>query len=190
MYNNKTKTPNNMGKIFEKNFKTAVQQAKNEQIFIYRIKDTDTSYNHTEKSKYTHENLCDYFMFYDGVLYALELKSTRYKSIGFELDPEKPQKMIKAHQVEGLTKLIPYENIMGGFIFNFRDEERNHEQTYFMRIEDFNVFASNTDKKSINAGDIVINGGIPIECTKKRKWFTYNIDKMVDDIKEEFLGKE
>ena len=36
-----------------------------------------------------------------------------------------------------------------------------------MRIEDFNEFVANTDKKSINAGDIVVYGGIPIETTKK-----------------------
>lgn len=180
----------NMGKKFEQNFKTAVEQAKDGKIFIYRIKDTDTSYHHTETSKYTHENLCDYFMFYEGVLYALELKSTCYKSIGFELDKKKPQKMIKAHQIEGLAKLIPYENIIAGFIFNFRDEEREDEQTYFMRIEDFNEFVVNTDKKSINAGDIVTYGGIPVENEKKRKWFTYNVSKMIDDIKEEFIDKE
>lgn len=180
---------NNMGKIFEANFKTAVQKAKEGKIFIYRIKDTDSAYNHTATSLYTHDNLCDYFMFCQGVLYALELKSTCYKSIGFELDPQKPQKMIKAHQVNGLTKLIPYENIIGGFVFNFRDEDRDNEQTYFMRIEDFNEFACNTDKKSINAGDIVTYGGIPIESTKKRKWFTYNIDKMIDDIEKDFLRK-
>ena len=178
-----------MGKKFEENFKTAVLQAKEGQVFIYRIKDTDTSYNHTETSKYTHNNLCDYFMHYNGVLYALELKSTCYKSIGFELDPEKPQKMIKAHQIEDLTKLIPYDGIVAGFVFNFRDEDRGNEQTYFMRIEDFNEFVHNTDKKSINAGDIVVYGGIPIENTKKRKWFTYNVNKMIDDIEEEFLKK-
>ena len=180
---------NNMGKIFESNFKTAVQKAKEGEIFIYRIKDTDTSYNHTETSKYTHNNLCDYFMYYNGILYALELKSTCYKSIGFELDPKKPQKMIKSHQIEGLTKLIPYEGIVAGFVFNFRDEDRGDEQTYFMRIEDFNEFVYNTDKKSINAGDIVIYGGILVENTKQRKWFTYNVDKMIEDIKEEFLEK-
>lgn len=181
---------NNMGKIFEANFKTAVQKAKDENVFIYRIKDTDSAYNRTTTSQYTHENLCDFFMFYHGVLYALELKSTCYKSIGFELEPKKPQKMIKSHQINGLTKLIPYENIVGGFIFNFRDEDRGNEQTYFMRIEDFNEFAYNTDKKSINTGDIVTYGGIPIESIKKRKWFTYNIDKMIDDIEKYYLGKE
>ena len=60
----------NMGKKFEENFKTAVLQAKDEQVFIYRIKDTDTSYNHTETSKYTHNNLCDYFMYYNADLIA------------------------------------------------------------------------------------------------------------------------
>ena len=181
---------NNMGKIFESNFKLAAQKAKEGQVFIYRIKDTDSSYNHTDTSKFTTKNLCDYFMHYDGILYALELKSTCYKSIGFEIDPEKPQKMIKAHQIQELTKLIPYKDIIGGFVFNFREEERELEQTYFMRIEDFNEFVANTDKKRINAGDVVVYGGIPIETTKKRKWFTYNVDKMIDDIKEEFLREE
>ena len=181
---------NNMGKIFEANFKTAATKAKDGQVFIYRIKDTDSSYNHTETSLYTHKNLCDFFMFYEGILYALELKSTCYKSIGFEADPTKPQKMIKSHQIKGLSGLIPYKNIVAGFLFNFRDEDRELESTYFMRIEDFNEFVANTDKKSISAGDIVIYGGIPVETIKKRKWFTYNIDKMIDDIEKEFVKRE
>ena len=59
-----------------------------------------------------------------------------------------------------------------------------------MYINDFNNFISNTDKSSINATDIVLNGGIPIEAVCKRKWFGYNIDKMIDDIDKYIISEE
>ena len=178
----------NVGKIFEKNFKEAVKAAKEGQIFIYRIKDTDSSYNHTATSKYTNENLCDYFMFYEGVLYALELKTTCYSSISFETGENKTRKMIGWHQIKGLTNLTSYKGIISGFVFNFRNE--GEEDTFFMRIEDFNKFTKESDKKSINKSDIVVYGGIPIESRKKRVNFTYNIDRMIEDIKKDFLNKK
>lgn len=180
----------NVGKIFEKNFKEAVKTAKNGEVFIYRIKDTDSSYNHTATSKYTNENLCDYFMFYEGIFYALELKTTCYPSISFETENNNSRKMIGLHQIKGLTKLVPYQGIIAGFVFNFRNEEKEEEETFFMRIEDFNRFTKESEKKSINKGDIVIYGGIPIESRKKRKNFTYNIDQMIEDIRKDFLEED
>ena len=180
----------NVGKIFEKNFKEAVKIAKEGQIFIYRIKDTDSSYHHTDTSKYTSKNICDFFMYYEGILYALELKSTAYNSFTFELDKNKPRKMIDAYQIDKLSEISCFCGVMPGFIFNFRNEEKGEEDTYFMRIEDFNTFVQNNTKKSINKSDIVVYGGIPVVSIKKRKYFTYDIDKMLDDIRTEFLEKE
>ena len=180
----------NVGKIFERNFKEAVKIAKEGQIFIYRIKDTDSSYNHTATSKYTNENLCDYFMFYEGDLYALELKTTCYSSISFETEDNNSRRMIGLHQIKGLTKLVSYQGIIAGFVFNFRNEEKEEEETFFMRIEDFNKFTKESGKKSINKSDIVVYGGIPIESRKKRVNFTYNIERMIKDIKKNFLCKE
>ena len=179
----------NVGKIFENNFREAVKSAKNGEIFIYRIKDTDSSYKHTDTSRYTTKNICDFFMYYKGILYALELKSTSYKSFSFELDKNKPRKMIDVYQIEKLRELTKFKGIVPGFVFNFRNEEESNEDTYFMRIEDFSEFVNNNEKKSINKSDIVVYGGIPIESKKKRKNFTYNIDKMINDIENEFINK-
>lgn len=180
----------NVGKIFENNFREAVKRAKNGEVFIYRIKDTDSSYHHTETSRYTSKNICDFFMYYEGILYALELKSTAYNSFTFELDKNKPRKMIDVHQIDKLSEISHFRGIMSGFLFNFRNEEKEEEDTYFMRIEDFNAFIQNNTKKSINKSDIVVYGGIPVTSIKKRKYFTYDIDKMLDDIQTEFIEKE
>lgn len=169
------------GKVFERKFFESVKEAKNGEIFIYRIKDTDSTYNPTETSKFTTSNVCDFFVLWNGVLRALELKSTTYKSISFETDLSVPQtKMIKAHQIKDLNKLSQYKDITSGFLFNFRDEENMTEKVFYMSIQNFNEFAYNTDKKSINATDIVLYGGFPIKAVKRRKWFTYDIERLLE----------
>ena len=47
----------------------------------------------------------------------------------------------------------------------------------------------NIEKIILYKRDIVFYGGIPIESKKKRKNFTYNIDKMINDIENEFINK-
>lgn len=179
----------NFGKKFEQDFAAEAKKAKEGKIFVHRLKDTDMSYSQRITTYYTPKNICDYFLFFEGKLYALELKTTTYKSISFDRK-EDDNKMIRLHQINDLTNLLQYNNIISGFVFNFKDEEKNTEKVYFMSIQDFNNFVYNTDKSSINATDIVLNGGIPIEATCKRKWFSYNVDKMIDDIDKYVLSKE
>lgn len=178
----------NFGKKFEQDFASEAKKAKEGKIFVHRLKDSDMSYSQ-RNTYYTPTNICDYFLFFEGRLYALELKTTTYKSISFDRN-EKDKKMIRFHQIQDLTNLLQYDNVVPGFVFNFKDEEKNIEKVYFMYINDFNNFISNTDKSSINATDIVLNGGIPIEAVCKRKWFGYNIDKMIDDIDKYIISEE
>ena len=167
---------NNLGKKFEKNFKEA---AKKEGIFFYRIPDSTQSFGGGESS-FTHDSLADAFTFYNRTLFALELKSTKYKSISIEREntASNSHKMIKKNQINNLIECQSYDNIEGCFIFNFREQEEDiilDERTYIMNINDFSNFLASTDKMSINEKEILEFGGMMIEGIKKKKWFTYKV---------------
>ena len=153
---------NNAGKFFERAF---ADSAKNDGIFCYRLKDTDLSFNGNSVSKYTPSNLCDYFLFGNvdensdkGNLYAIECKSTKYMSMSIEAGNEKTSgnKMIRSSQIQNLIKLSFYDGIESGFVLNFRDEDRNLDDTYYISIRDFVKFLDETNKKSKNALPIIV----------------------------------
>src|SRR5699024_11116544 len=77
-------------------------------------------------------NPYDQLIFDGKYLYALELKSNQGTSISHR--GSNPQ--IKPHQTEALTKASQYDNIIAGFILNYRKEDK----TYFVSIEDFNHY--------------------------------------------------
>ena len=177
---------NNAGKFFERSF---ADSAKNDGIFCYRLKDTDLSFNGNTMSKFTPSNLCDYFLFGNndengkGNLYAIECKSTKYMSMSIESGTEKTSgnKMIRSSQIQNLIKLSFYDGIKAGFVLNFRDEERNLDDTYYMPIRDFVKFIDETQKKSINKMDCELRA-IKIESKIKRTHYSYNVKKMIEDI--------
>lgn len=167
---------NNLGKKFEKNFKEA---AKKEGIFFYRIPDSTQSFG-GGNSSFTHDSLADAFAFYNRILFALELKSTKYKSITIEREntKENSHKMIKKNQIKNLIECQSYNDIEGCFIFNFRTQEGDEildEHTYIININNFSNFLEQTDKMSISEKEVIEFGGVEIESVKKKKWFTYKI---------------
>jgi penicillin-binding protein-related factor A (putative recombinase) len=82
------------------------------------------------------------------------------------------------HQIEGLTKASEYDNCVSGFLFNFRLD--NGEQLlYFMNIKDFNRFRTNTNKKSLNIMDIVLNDAVKINGEKLRKNYRWDLDEFL-----------
>lgn len=175
---------NNLGKVFERNFGSS---SKKDGFFTYRIKDTDLSFNGNSVSSFTTNNLCDYFIFANienerGNLFCIECKSTGYPSMSIETKPEKKEKkMIKAHQLEGLIEVSLNEGMYGGFVLNFRDDDSGTEETYYMSAKDMSIFLAETHKKSINKIDCKLRG-IKIEQTLKRKYYDYNVKKMIEDI--------
>ena len=85
---------------------------------------------------------------------------------------------IQWHQIEGLTKASKFDNVISGFLCNFRLD--NGEQLlYFLNIEDFNRFRNDVNKRSINIMDIVLYGGIKIDGTKKRINYKWNLDEFL-----------
>ena len=179
---------NNAGKFFEKSF---ADSAKEQGVFCYRLKDTDISFNGNSMSSFTPSNPCDYFLFGNtddnsrGNLFAIECKSTKYMSMSIESGPEKTKgnKMIRNAQIQSLIKLSFYDGIKAGFVLNFRDEDRNLDDTYYMSIRDFVRFLDETKKKSINKMDCELRA-IKIDSTIKRTHYRYDVSKMIKDIAE------
>ena len=173
----------NLGKKFERRFGDC---AKTDGFFVHRLKDTDLSYNGNSVSSYTPSNRCDYYIFGaveegKGILFGIECKSTGYTSIGIQRTPEEPDKMIKSKQIESLIEMSLFEGIKAGFVLNFRDDEKNLDNTYYISIEDFSKFLDETHKKSINKTDCELRG-IKVDSTLLRKNYKYNIKKMIEDI--------
>lgn len=170
----------NLGKKFERNFK---ESALRQELFFLRLNDSDLSFGGVKGSRFTPTNPCDFIGFLDGKLFMLELKSTCYKSIPIQRNPEEEKKMIKAHQISDLSKYSLYEGIYSGFVFNFRDDDCiQNEDTYYMSIEDFNNFLYETDKKSINKLDIIEHGGFKINQILRRTNYAYDVKNMFKEI--------
>lgn len=174
----------NPGKNFENNFSKSIP----DDIYYLRIKDSATSFSPNSKSRFTSNNPFDFLVFYDGILFPLELKSTKYKSFSIQISKEEKNKEIKYHQIQSLKEANKYENIISGFILDFRENK-----TYWIYIEDFLLFLKENNKKSINISDIEKYNGIEISKKKLRINYRYDIKKMIIDIqktREEKNGKK
>ncbi len=173
----------NTGKDFEESFKKSVP----DYCLLQRLPDPPQSFVNNKLTKFSVKNPCDFFMFDSNacVLYCLELKTTKYKTMTFEDigAVEQPKKMIHKHQILALTRFSKYNGVIAGFILNFRDDATNIERTYFFNIIDFNRMYNNINKKSFNEIDIILYGAVKIESIKKRVHFTLDIDKFLSTYK-------
>lgn len=164
-----------VGKQFEKDFSSSIPSY----CYVHRLKDSAQSYNNSKSTKFAWDNECDFFIWDSNkhIFYAIECKSTKYKSMSVQLDKEdKSSKMIKYHQVESLTKISNFDGAKAGFFLNFRDEKNNTERLYFIDITDFNKMMKVINKVSFNEIDIILNHGIKISGEKKRVHFRWDLD--------------
>ena len=168
----------NKGKNFEEHFK---QSAKKEDLFIYRLRDNAMSYTQTD-TIYSHDNICDFFIYKNPNLFAFELKHTTYPSIGIQTSEDDGEKMIKYHQIKQLEKVSLYDGIKAGFILSYENEDTKTESTFFIEINNFIDFLAETGKKSINMIDILRYKGIKLEQRKLRTNYHYEITKLLDRI--------
>lgn len=162
-----------VGKIFEQNWKNSIP----DKCFYYRPPDAAQSFGKNANLRFSAKSPCDCFMFHGGILYALELKSVGTKSISFER--EKHDKgVIHKHQIDNLLKFSTYENVVSGFLLDFRLSEK----TYFCMIEEFVNMINHLDKKSFNEKDLFEwCNPINIEKKKMKVNYKYNIDKFLKD---------
>lgn len=172
------------GKKFEQQFGNSCIKDK---IFYFKIKDIHIPFQYRSKIKLP-QNEYDNFIFSKGILAPLELKSTEKKSISFA------ENIIRPHQIKNLTIANGYDGVIAGFLFNFRECDN---QTFFVHIQDFNtykkiaekqlehVYESKVNKSSIPI-DICKEIGIEIENKKIRTTYKYDVNKLIENIKERY----
>lgn len=173
----------NSGKQFEKDFASSIPSY----CYVHRLRDSAQSYNSSKNTKFTWDNECDFFIWDSNmhIFYAMECKSTKYKSMSVQLDKEdKSSKMIKLHQIESLTKISEYDGAIAGFCLNFRDEKNDTERLYFLNIIDFNKMMKDIGKASFNEIDVILNNGIKISGNKKRIHFNWNLNEFFESRKQ------
>lgn len=127
----------NTGKIFEKSFRKSIPDSEN--VYCYRLKDGTASWNmgNSENVRFQAENIADFFLFYDKYLLILELKSHRGKSL--------PLNKVRSNQIKEMTEASKKLGVIPFLIVFFSDIER----CFALRINTFNDFAKNNDRKSI-----------------------------------------
>lgn len=158
----------NPGKIFEGEIRDSIS----DEILYYRIKDPAQGFGGSG-TRFSLHNPCDAIIYKYPHIYFLELKSTKGTSISFST--EENNKMIKKCQIDGLTEFSKYEGSICGFLLNFR----NSNHTYWLEINCFLKFLSESTKKSINEKDVIEYCGLVIPQTKKRTRYTYDISKIL-----------
>lgn len=177
----------NKGKIFEDDFKKSIPPSS----LLIRLNDSPQAFSKSSFTKFTHKTPCDFILFdcIHRTLIPVELKTTKYKSMNFEdvNSDDEQNKMIHKHQIIGLTKFSEYDNVVAGFLFNFRDENNNCERCYFQRVEDFNDMVVKIDKKSFNELDLLtVGNAIKVDGELKRTHYRWDIDKLLDDIQDKY----
>lgn len=177
----------NTGKIFEEDFKKSCP----EYFIVKRLKDSAQSYIRSCNTKYSWDNECDFYG-YDTksmLFYALELKSTKSKSISWQKDEnDKSKRMIKYHQIKSLCELGKFNHVVSGFLFNYRDEKNDTQRTYFIDINNFLKMKNKTNKCSCDEIDIILNGAIKLDGNKKRTRWKWNVEEFIVSIIETYGG--
>lgn len=170
----------NEGKIFE----SIIKSSAPDYLKVTRIPDPPQSFTQRSDTKFSKKNPYDFEAFdsVHRIQYSWELKSTSQKYLTYhtcEQDEEDGKSAnIQWHQIKGLTKASEYNNVVAGFLFNFRLD--NGEQLlYFLNIKDFNKFRKNTNKKSLNIVDVSLNGGIRINGKKLRVNYRWDLDEFL-----------
>lgn len=103
-------------------------------------------------------------------LFLIECKSTQGTSI--------PLTMVRDNQIKGLKEASEHD-LVAGFLINFRNKEND---TFFVLINEFLDMIDSLNKKSFNIKDLKNIGALKIESNKKRTRYTYNIQKMINEL--------
>lgn len=170
----------NIGKQFE----AALKKSVPDYALFYRLPDPAQSFGGAERTRFSRHNPFD-FLLWDSVrhvLYAIEAKTVKGKSISFERS-KSDHGEIHHYQIAGLNEWNKYDGIVSGFVIEFRELET----TIFIDIDSFNTLIEGIDKKSFNWQDLQ-DSGLPffiIPQKKKRTQYTYDIAKLLSEFKNE-----
>lgn len=173
-----------MAKNVGKNFESIFKSSSPPYLKITRIPDPPQSFTQRDDTKFSKKNPYDFEAFdsVHRINYCFELKSVSQKYLTYHTskkdEEEKKKANIAWHQIEGLSTASEYDNVIAGFLFNFRLD--NGEQLlYFLNIKDFNKFRKETNKKSLNIMDIALGGGIKIKGEKLKVNYRWDLDEFL-----------
>ena len=161
----------NQGKLFEQDFQKSIPPT----CWIYRLRDNASSFANGSATRFTSINICDYILFDDisKTLFLIECKSTQGTAV--------PLSMVRDTQIKGLVDASKH-NLIAGILINFRNDTNN---TYFISIDNYVKMVNDINKKSFNIKDLLANNAIEIYSSKKRTRYTYDIQEMINKMKEE-----
>lgn len=165
------KIAKNQGKLFEQDFQKSIPST----CWIYRLRDNASSFANGSATRFTSSNICDYILFDDisKTLFLIECKSTQGTAV--------PLSMVRDNQIKGLVDASKH-NLIAGILINFRNDTNN---TYFISIDNYVKMVNDINKKSFNIKDLLANNAIEIYSSKKRTRYTYDIQEMINKMKEE-----
>lgn len=166
----------NIGKIFEEQIKKSTP----DYALLYRLPDSAQSFGGSSKLRFSNKNPFD-FLLWDSrrhILYALEMKTVKGKSISFERNEDEAGD-IHCHQIKGLREWNRYDGTVCGFVIEFREIEK----TVFIDIAEFDRLIGDIPKKSFNFNDLekyrILYSVIPQK--KARTRYTYDIDNFLSN---------
>lgn len=168
----------NVGKAFEQDFKKSVPCY----ALLHRVSDSATSFGGSNTLRFSNKSCFDFIMWDSelSILYALELKTVKGKSISFERTKEENRE-IHYHQIISLNEWSKY-NVESGFVIEFREIAT----TIFLPIKEFNKLISSIQKYSFNYSDICKYSvdHIIIPQRLKRTRYAYDVDCLMQKIRE------
>lgn len=171
----------NPGKVFEDEIKASCRE---EGIFIRRLNDSSQSYTESA-ARFTPKNPYDFDIFRKPTLMAVECKHTKNGNMSIQRSKDEDRnKMIKWHQIEGLTEASQFDGVEAGFLLSFLNEKTQVETTFYLPIENFNDFLNSSDKKSINMVDVLKHNPVVVNQIKKQKYYRFEIGKLFDALEK------
>lgn len=148
------------GKDFEAVIKESFEKVPG--THVYRIPDQMNGF-------YGSKNPCDFLVYHKPVLYALECKATN--------NPSLPFSNISEYQWSELLKMSGVTGVVAGILCWFV----NFDVTIFIPIQFLETLKQNGAKSiRYDADDLAI---IPIQGTKKRVFWNYDMDKFFQSIR-------
>ena len=176
----------NVGKLYEKEIADSIP----DYCMKHRLRDSAQSFTTHSDTRFSWNNECDFFVFDTKarLLYAIECKTTKYKSMNWESEQEYEQnkslkktttKLIKYHQIKSLNDFDRFNNLIPCFILNFRNEDTKDQRTYFIHIKDFMKMIKSLNKKSFDEMDLILNGAIKIHGLRRRIRYAWDINEFL-----------
>lgn len=165
----------NIGKIFENELKDSMP----DYVICVRLPDAAQSFGGSMKTRFSRKSPFD-FIFWDSenrVIYSIEAKTVKGKSISFERYKGDKQRDIHYHQIEALREWQKYKGVVSGFIISFRQIEK----TILLPINEFDTLVECIDKVSFNYADLTENNisFFVIPQNLKRTRYNYDIEKLL-----------